>query len=234
MKRLFLMLLAIFSISSLSSTVFATNNNTFYVNNAYFKGDGKYDIVVHDPNKETLQLLVNDKKSVKAKVNKKGFATFQKVKLSGQSKLTFAKSKLFKKDVPIKYMKYVEVDSKQVKLSNTGPKHTYDEFYAWFRTEHKDAFIKYNNLPHLYSGSNYQIVMSTCSDIDSNFGSLWVACMQEGYKDYLKPDTFPNDNWMGDYSTMVGDMNYAGPKDGQYEKAMKEAKKLYERLAITN
>ena len=234
MKRFFLLLLAILPVLSLPSSVLAANNNAFYVNNAYFKGKGKYDIVVHDPNRETLQIYVDGKKSVKAKVNKKGFATFQKVKLSGQSKLTFKKRKVLHVDIPINYVKYIQVDSAQVKLSDTGLKHTYDEFYAWFATEYKDADIPYNNLPHLYSGSKYQIIIATCGDIDGSFGSLWVTCMQEGYKDYLKPDTFVSDNWMGDYSTMVGDMNYAGPKDDQYKKAMQEAQKIYERLAVTN
>lgn len=234
MQRLLLLLLVILSVFSLSPSALAANNNSFYVNNAYFKGDGKYDIVVHDPNRETLQIYVNGNKSVKAKVNKKGFATFQKVKLSGQSKLTFKQSKVFHADIPINYYKYIQVDSAQVKLSATGPKHTYDEFYAWFTTTRKDVDITYNNLPHLYSGSNYQIVAATCGDIDSSFGSQWVTCMQEGYKQYLKLDTFVSDNWMGDYSTMVGDMNYAGPKDAQYNKAMQEAQKIYERLAVTN
>lgn len=234
MKRFILLLLATLMILSLSSNIFAANDNAFYVNNAYFKGDGKYDVVVHGSSKDNLRLYVNDKNPIKAKVNKDGWATFRKVKLSGQSKLSFdRKVKLFKY-APVNYVKYIQVDGEQVKLSDTGPKHTYDEFYSWFRTEHKDFFIKYNNLPHLYSGTNYQIIMSACNDIDRNFGSLWVKCMQEGYKDYLKPDTFVNNNWTGDYSTMVGNMNYAGPKDDQYEKQMKEAKKLYEKLAVTN
>lgn len=116
-------------------------------------------------------------------------------------------------------------------------KHSYDDFYAWFTTTRKDVDIVYNNLPHLYSGSNYQIITATCQDIDSSFGSQWITCMQEGYKNYLRPDTFDNDNWMGDYSTMVGDMNdlsFSGRINDQYTKTLLEAKTIYNRLAVTN
>ncbi len=239
MKRYSLVFLAIFSVLSLSSTAFAANNNAFYVSNAYFKGDGKYDVVVHDPKRETLQIYVNGKKSVKAKVNKKGFATFQKVKLSGQSKLTFKKSKSVHADIPIKYVKYIQVDSAQVKLSDTGPKHTYDEFYKWANGQRYDAMMA-------PVGSAYQQIMSSCGSRDRNFGSAWTACMQAGYKDYLKPETFIGDNWMGDYSTMVGYMNSAGTEvakygtvlvqkqSSHYGKDMQEAQKIYDRLAATN
>lgn len=237
MKRFFLMLLAILSVLSLSSNVFAASNSAFYVNNAYFKDNGKYDIVVYDSNRETLRLYVNDKNPVKAKVNKKGWATFQKVKLSGQSKLSFAK-RVKLKYVPLSYVKYISVDSKKVKLSNTGPKHTFDEFYKWSTGERYDALMA-------PVGSAYQQIMASCGSRDRSFGSVWTACMQNGYKDYLKPDTFIDDNWMGDYSTMVGHINNAGSlknmygdlsisKSEQYKIDMQEAQKIYERLAITN
>ncbi len=219
---------------SLSSNVFAANKSAFYVNNAYFKGDGKYDVVVHDSNRDTLRLYLNGKNPVKAKVNKQGWATFQKVKLTGQSKLSFTKKISWFKYTPVDYTRYISVDGKQVKLSDIGAKHSYDDFYAWFTSEQGEVDITYNNLPHLYSGSSYQIITATCEDMDNSFGSTWTACMQEGYKDYLKPSTFVGDNWMGDYGTMVGDMNYVGLKNDQYKKAMQEAQTIYGRLAITN
>jgi hypothetical protein len=235
MKRFFLLLLTILSVLSLSSNVFAANDNAFYVNNAYNKGNGKYDIVVRGPAKETLQLYVNDKNPVKAKVNKEGWATFKKVKLSRQSKLSFAKRvKLFKYE-PINYVKYIKVDNDHVELSDTGAKHSYEEFYAWL-IEPFDLQTKMNLQYGLFSknNNNYQLINDVCTYTDNKFGTQWVACMQKGFKDYLKPDTFVNDNWTGDYSTMVGDMNYAGPKNDQYNHDMQEARKIYERLAITN
>ena len=113
-------------------------------------------------------------------------------------------------------------------------KHSYSDFYAWLTAERQDAMLK-------DIGNTYQIITSRCQGVDSNFGPTWVACMQEGYKDYLKPDTFTNDNWQGDYTTMVGDINDAvaqksqyGAKSetDQYKKDMQEAQTIYERLAV--
>ncbi len=235
MKKLYLLLLPFLAVLSLSTTVFATNTSVFYVKNAYFKGNGAYDVVVHDASRDTLKLYVDGKNPVKAKVNKQGWATFQKVKLSGQSKLSFTKHLRFLKYDPIYYVKYISVNKAQVQLSDTGKNHTYGEFYTWLTT----PFDIQSNMTLGQSGfgndrNNYQLITDVCQYTDSNFGPQWTACMQKRYKDYLKPDTFVNDNWMGDYTTMVGDMNYAGPKNAQYNKATQEAQSIYERLAVTN
>ncbi len=237
MKRLYPLLLVVCLTLSLSSEVLAASKSSLYVNNAYFKGNGKYDIVVHDSSRDTLRLYVNDKNPVKAKVNKKGWATFQKVKLTGQSKLSFAK-RVTMRYVPLGYIKYIGVDGKQVKLSDTGLKHSYDDFYAWFTSHRYDAMNK-------DIGNTYQYITSTCINIDNSFGPVWTACMQKGYKEYLRPDTFTGDTWEGDYSNMVGLMNDAiGQKElygslsisksTQYKNDMQQAQMVYERLAITH
>ncbi len=221
-----------------SISALAANTSDFSVNNAYFKGGGKYDIVVHDSNKETLQLYINDKDPVKAKVNKDGWATFKKVKLTGQSKLSFAKKVGFMKYTPIDYVKYISVDGEQIKLMDTGPKHSFEEFYKWSTGERYDALMA-------AVGNAYQQIMASCGSKDRNFGPKWTACMQEGYKEYLKPDTFIDGNWQNDYTTMVGYINDAGSqhalygdlsvsKSERYQKDMSEAKKIYEILAATN
>lgn len=235
MKNLIPMLLIMAVSLSLSSSAFAVNKEAFYINNAYYKGDGKYDVVVRDTNRATLRLYVNDKNPVKAKANKEGWATFRNVEFAGQSKVSFAK-RVMLKYVPMSYVKYISVDDKRVQLSNTGPKHSYDEFYKWSTSERYDAM-------NGAIGSAYQQIMAICGEMDRDFGSKWTACMQEGYMDYLKPETFADNNWTGDYSAMVGYINEAGTEKSwhgsqsetnKYKKAMKEARKIYERLAVTN
>jgi hypothetical protein len=237
-------LLLLGSVLFLPLDAHAANSGSFYVNNAYFKGNGTYDVVVHDPSRDTLQIYVNGRKSVKAKVNKQGWATFQKVKLSGQSKLSFTKRVKLFKYAPLKYTKYVRVDAAKVTLSNNGPKHSYDDFYTWLTSPfdlQSQMNLGLSGLGH--DTSNYQLITDVCEYTDSSFGPQWVACMQKRYSDYLKPDTFVNDSWMGDYSTMAGDINDAitqqslygsASKTDKYKTAMQEAQKIYERLAVTN
>ena len=238
MKRVSLLILGVLLVFSLSSNVFASNDDAFYINKAYFKGDGEYDIVVYSSNKDTLKIYINDDKSVKAKVNKEGWATFKKVKLSGQSKLSFAKKVGFSKYYPVNYVNYISVDNEKVKLTGTGPKHSFEDFYNWSTAERYDAITT-------PVGSAYQQIMASCGSRDRSFGSVWTSCMQEGYKDYLKPDTFIDGNWQGYYTIMVGHINNAGSlknwygdlsisESEEYKMAMQEAQKLYERMAVTN
>ena len=94
----------------------SANNNAFYINNAYFKGDGRYDVVIYSSTKDTLQIYVNDENPLKAKVNDEGWATFKKVKLSERSKLSFAKKVGWFKYNPVNYVKYISVNNEQINL----------------------------------------------------------------------------------------------------------------------
>jgi hypothetical protein len=113
------------------------------------------------------------------------------------------------------------------------PKHSFEVFNAWFMGE-------------LYDGqainSAWKNITAYCGRKDREFGTVWISCMQEQHKDYLKPDTFMNDNWTGDYSTMVGNFNQAAyekiaygsmSETDQYKKNMHEAQTIYNRLAVT-
>ena len=195
-------------------------------------------MVVYSSNRDTLQIYINDKKATKAKPNRKNYATFNKVKLSGVSKLTFAKSKALKQDVRVSYVKYVTANGAQVSFSSKGPKHSFKEFYEWSTSERYDALMA-------PIGSAYQQIMAACGNRDRGFGPVWTTCMQEGYKDYLKPETFADGVWQGDYTAMVGFINDAQSqhalhgdlsvnKSERYKKDMREAQKLYEGLAATN
>ncbi len=234
MNKLILIFLAVAMSLTLVPNAYAENNKSFYVSNAYFKGDGKYDVVVHDPNKRKLRIYVDDKNPTTTKTNDKGWATFRGVKMSGQSKLSFTERVNFKYR-PIKYVKFVDVNGKQVNLLATGPKYSYDEFYKWLTGERYDSM-------NGAAGSARQQIISICGNADRSFGNRWVACMQEKYKDYLKPDTFVNNGWQGDYTTMMGlinqaeneKINYGSQSEtDEYKKLSKEARKIYDRLAVT-
>lgn len=116
------------------------------------------------------------------------------------------------------------------------PKTLYKDFYKWVTTDRQDTMLK--NV-----GNAYQIIAATCQSRDSSYGATWTACMQEGYKDYLKPEIFANNNWQGDYSNMMGYINDAiaqknwngsASESDQYKKDMQEAEKIYNRIALTN
>lgn len=91
-------------------------NDDFYINNAYPKGDNKYDVVVYSSNRDTLQIYVNDQNPVKAKVNKEGWATFKKVKIEGRAKLSFAKKVGWSSYYPVNYVKYIDTNGQKVEL----------------------------------------------------------------------------------------------------------------------
>jgi hypothetical protein len=119
MKKLMLALLAILVLPvAVTQATFAQNTGSFYVNNAYLKAGGTYDVVVHDTVHESLKLYVDDKNPVNAKVNDQGWVTFSKVKLADQGKLSFTKS-VHSKSVAINYVKYFDVSGGQVKLFDT-------------------------------------------------------------------------------------------------------------------
>lgn len=237
MKKALILFISILPIFAFSSNAFAANGNTFSVNNVYDKGNGKFDIVVKGPKKDTLRLYVDGKKSNKAKVNGQGWATFKKVKLSGLTKLTLDR-KLDSKYVAVNYTKYVQIDGKRVTLADTGPRHSFNEFYEWSTTERYDALMA-------AKGSAYQQITAMCVSADRSFGTVWATCMQKGYKDYLKPETFIGSNWQGDYTDMMSHINVIGTEVGKYGgfvekqssvygKEKIEAEKIYNRIAVTD
>lgn len=111
---------------------------------------------------------------------------------------------------------------------------SFNDFYKWVKSDRFDDWL--NNM-----GNPMQIIATTCGKIDSSFGSSWVECMQKGYKDYLKPDTFMDGKWQGDYSTMMGHINNAmtqeslygtDSKTEQWKKDTQAAEQIYYRIAL--
>lgn len=179
-----------------SSNVSASDNDDFYINNAYFKGDGKYDVVVYSSDRDTLQIYVNDENPVKTKVNKEGWATFQKVKLSNLSKLSFAKKVGWFKYYPVNHVEYISVNSEHVKLTDTGPLRHYDEFYDWATTNLEFEIGDFSSSNYKrYSEYRWKNINSECdyqgTYSDGEKATFWdKTCLSDEYKEYIEPSTF--------------------------------------------
>jgi len=104
----------IISLAALSQTSFAASNDSIKIalNHAYPKPNGTYAVVVKDVPGAHLALYVNDKNPVYATVNKKDWATFRGIKLSGNGKISFGRvyhtnGKTYQK--PVNYVRYFNV-----------------------------------------------------------------------------------------------------------------------------
>lgn len=87
----------------MSAQAFAQSQATLQVLAGYNKGHGSFSIVVRDTSGLKLDLYVNDKHPSTAIANKKGYATFNKVRLSGIGKLSFTKFTSDLRQQPINY-----------------------------------------------------------------------------------------------------------------------------------
>lgn len=205
------------------------------------KGD-TYQIEGYYLPKTQIVIKQNDRSIKKAKTDKNGLFKVSKVKLNNPADTLSLDTRTKKgwfsySEAPISNKLYFnDKTSTFTSVRPVLPKVSFDDFYKWLTTDRQDALLK--NI-----GNPYQIIMATCGAMDRNFGNTWVSCMQEGYKNYLKPDVFTNDKWQGDYSTMMGHINNAitqerlygtGSKTDQWKKNTSDAKTIYERLAITN
>lgn len=214
MKR-FLLLLAILPLLLLSTNISAATNTGISVNNAYYKGDGKYDIVVQSKGKDSLKIYVNDEDSESAKVNKEGWATFKKVKLSGLSKLSFAKKVGWFKYYPVNHVKFIAVDKEKVTLSDTGPKQVYKKFYEWAITklDFQVGDLSSSNYK-TYSESRWKNINSQC-DFNGTYDDgeravFWDKnCLADKYKDYIDPSAF-------NYGSTVENSSSCPTSDAQY------------------
>lgn len=105
---------------------------------AYHKNGNKYNIVVKDTPSTKLELYVNDKSPTKATVNKKNWATFNGVALTGNSgKLSFTKI-VNDKQQPINYTRRYTIKNSKVSFGNYSPSSstasantTGDKITAW-------------------------------------------------------------------------------------------------------
>lgn len=94
------------------------------LNHAYLKGNNTYDVVVKESPGTKLALYVNDKNPVYATANKKDWATFHKVQLVNNGKISFAKvlgtkNKTYQK--PVNYVRFFQVSDGAVTFLTTNP-----------------------------------------------------------------------------------------------------------------
>jgi hypothetical protein len=128
MRKIF----SLFSVSILISLILsvpvaaATKVVDIALNNAYAKGKSGYDVVVQETPGAKLALYVNDKNPVRATVNSKSWATFHKVKLTGNDKLSFTTqqkdSNRKTHERAINYVRYYQVNNGKVQFSKANAK----------------------------------------------------------------------------------------------------------------
>jgi hypothetical protein len=118
MKKLLQYLsLSIVSLVTFSGIASAATVNP-EVNNAYYKTNNAYDVVLKDKAGDKLGLYVNDKNPVYATANKQGWVTFKKVSMGSSGKLSF--THVYgntKHQKPINYVRYFNTDNNKVTFS---------------------------------------------------------------------------------------------------------------------
>jgi hypothetical protein len=95
-------------------------DNAIYINNAYWKGDG-FDIVVKQTPNLKMKLYVDDKNPTSATVNSEGWATFSRVKLVGNGKISFAWVNDSNQEHPIDYTSKFNVPEPKVSFAEDNP-----------------------------------------------------------------------------------------------------------------
>lgn len=188
---------------------------SFYINNAYFKGEDKYDVVIYSTSKDTLKIYVNDENSVKAKVNDEGWATFKNVRITEPSKLSFAKNIRWFEYYPINYVKYIEVNGENVTFKDSGPEHTYSEFYAWASEVLKfEVGTLASPNYKTYSVNRWEYISSEC-DYNSKYDDgeeaiFWdKSCLSDKNKDFINPAAF-------DYGSTKDNLNTCPLSDANF------------------
>lgn len=101
-------------LAAFTQVSFAANGDNVKIalNNAYYKSDGTYTVVVKENPDAKLALYINDKNPVYATVNKQNWVTFRKIKLTNNSKISFTKvfsNKGKTTQKPINYVRYVSM-----------------------------------------------------------------------------------------------------------------------------
>lgn len=171
------------------------NTNSFYINNAYFKGDNKYDVVVYSSNKDTLRIYVNDGDYVTAEVNKEGWATFQKVKITGRSKLSFAKKVGWIDYYPVNYVNYISVAGENVTFIDAETAASLDKAEAERKAQEEAKTIDTNEQIYLRQVSKDAILTLLKAPSTAEFAG-------DGFIES------PLQGWQGGWATDYADVYY--------------------------
>jgi len=88
---------------------------------AYLKSNKTYDVTVKDASDTKLTLYTNDQNPIDATVNKKNWATFHKVNLTNDTKISFVKTSYQQGKITrkaINYTRYVAITGNNISFSN--------------------------------------------------------------------------------------------------------------------
>lgn len=105
----------------------AQAQSRFGLNAGYAKGNSTFDIVAKEFPNTKLKLYVNDKNPIQTTSNKKGWATFRKVKLTQSGKLSFTqvlKNGGKQHEHALNYVRNYTVSHNKVSFSKPKPKTT--------------------------------------------------------------------------------------------------------------
>lgn len=192
-----------------------------------------YDLSARFNPKTKLTIFVDGHKKSHAKFDKKGMATFKDIPLKTQGMLHFEK-------LTFKGYKNVGTTVFYEKNGNTfafhsyaKPKYSYESFYKWINTiGMTESYWKWDGIGQ-HDLNTFNTINSHCGTTGDWSNPTWVACMQNAYSKYLKPETFTSDKNIYDFLAMAGEIEsnpgiYATP-ESQY--AMSKA--VYARFAVT-
>jgi hypothetical protein len=123
-KNLVSALAILIAVLALGSSAYASGSTNLEINNAYFKGNNKYTVVIRDIPNIKLGFYINDKNVSFASTTKKGWATFNNISLVNDAKISFTrvfnlKSKIYQK--PINYVRYAEISNDRAVFDKTLP-----------------------------------------------------------------------------------------------------------------
>lgn len=121
MKRLLSFLSILGVLALVVSAQAQAKDNSIYVNNAYWKGGSSFDVVVKETPNLKMKLYVNDKNPVETTVNSEGWATFQKVSLSGNGKISFTWVDGSGNEHPINYTSTFSVSDPKATFAENAP-----------------------------------------------------------------------------------------------------------------
>jgi len=121
MKRLLSFLSILGVLALVVSAQAQAKDNSIYVNNAYWKGGSTFDVVVKETPNLKMKLYVNDKNPVETTVNSEGWATFQKVSLSGSGKISFTWVDGSGNEHPINYTSAFSVSDPKATFAENAP-----------------------------------------------------------------------------------------------------------------
>lgn len=216
----------------MSKSAFAQATNTPQIISAHPKGS-LYDLVVKFSPGSKLTIFVDGHKKSHAKFDKKGMATFKNTELKNQGMLHFEKL-TFKGYKNVGNTIFYEKNGNDVAFHTyKKPKYSYEAFYKWINTTGMtESYWKWDSIGQR-DINTFNTINGHCGTTGDWSNAKWVACMQNAYSKYLKPETFTSDKNINDFLAMAGEIESNPGIYGTPESEYAVSKAAYARFAVT-